>query len=92
MLHHSPVPPSETKDGLTERKSPGADFSSGGQPDRLLKVDELRLALGMSRAKIYRMMQDGTLPTVRIGGSVRVPGRALYKWIEDNTKPGRQAG
>jgi excisionase family DNA binding protein len=58
------------------------------EPDRLLKAAELQVALAMSRAKVYRMMQDGTLPTVRVGGSVRVPRRALVKWIEENTQPG----
>jgi hypothetical protein len=27
-------------------------------------------------------MRDGTLPTVRIGGSIRVPRRALLQWID----------
>jgi excisionase family DNA binding protein len=58
------------------------------EPDRLLKAAELQVALAMSRAKVYRMMQDGTLPTVRVGGSVRVPRRALVKWLEENTQPG----
>jgi hypothetical protein len=35
------------------------------------------------------MMEDGTLPAVRVGGSVRVPRRALIKCIEDNTHPER---
>jgi excisionase family DNA binding protein len=89
VLHSSSTAENEPQDSTTSRKPVGKDASS--EPDRLLKVDELRIALGMSRAKVYRMMQDGTLPTVRIGGSVRVPSRALYKWIEDNTKPGRKA-
>ena len=58
--------------------------------DRLLKASELQAALGMSRAKIYRLMQDGTLPTVRIGGSIRVPRRALAEWIKQRTKPARR--
>ena len=64
--------------------------SSPHEPDRLLNVKQLQAALCMSRAKVYRMMQDGTLPTVRVGGSVRVPRRALFQWIEDNTRPGRK--
>jgi excisionase family DNA binding protein len=64
--------------------------ASVNEPDQLLNAKQLQAALCMSRAKVYRMMQDGTLPTVRVGGSVRVPRRALFQWIEDNTKPGRR--
>lgn len=72
-------------------REPGeAPETAPNEPDRLLNVRQLQIALCMSRAKVYRMMQDGTLPTVRVGGSVRVPRRALFQWIEDNTKPGRQ--
>lgn len=59
--------------------------------DRLLRAADVQEQLGMSRAKVYRLMQHNVLPTVRIGGSVRVPPRkALFKWIEENTLPGRR--
>ena len=57
--------------------------------DRLLRAADVQAQLNMSRAKVYRLMQLNILPTVRIGGSVRVPRRALFKWIEENTSPGR---
>ena len=61
--------------------------------DRLLRAADVQTQLGMSRAKVYRLMQHNILPTVRIGGSVRVPRKALFKWIEENTLPGiRTAG
>jgi excisionase family DNA binding protein len=59
--------------------------------DRLLKASQVQAKLGLSRAKVYRLMHDGVLPTVRIGGSVRVPSRALEEWIGRNTRPGRTA-
>ena len=58
--------------------------------DRLLRAADVQAQLGMSRAKVYRLMQHNVLPTVRIGGSVRVPRKALFKWIEENTLPGRR--
>jgi excisionase family DNA binding protein len=58
--------------------------------DRLLRAADVQSQLGMSRAKVYRLMQDNVLPTVRIGGSVRVPRKALFKWIAENTLPGRR--
>lgn len=57
--------------------------------DRLLRASDVQAQLNMSRAKVYRLMQLNILPTVRIGGSVRVPRKALFKWIEENTSPGR---
>jgi excisionase family DNA binding protein len=58
--------------------------------DRLLRAADVQAQLGMSRAKVYRLMQHNILPTVRIGGSVRVPRKALFKWIEENTLPGQR--
>ncbi len=59
--------------------------------DRLLKATQVQAKLGLSRAKVYRLMHDGVLPTVRIGGSIRVPSHALEEWIGQNTRPGRNA-
>jgi excisionase family DNA binding protein len=58
--------------------------------DRLLRAADVQAQLSMSRAKVYRLMQNNILPTVRIGGSVRVPRKALFKWIEENTLPGQR--
>jgi excisionase family DNA binding protein len=64
-------------------------FATEGEADCLLRAADLQEQLGLSRAKIYRLMRDNVLPTVRIGGSIRVPRKALAKWIEDHTLPGR---
>jgi excisionase family DNA binding protein len=58
--------------------------------DRLLRAVDVQTQLGLSRAKVYRLMHLNILPVVRIGGSVRVPQKALFKWIEENTLPGRK--
>jgi excisionase family DNA binding protein len=59
--------------------------------ERLLRAADVQAQLGMSRAKVYRLMQHNILPTVRIGGSVRVQRKALFRWIEENTMPGRRS-
>jgi len=53
----------------------------------LLKGTEVAERLGISRALVFRWMQNGTLPTVRVKGSrvVRVPFEALLRWISDRT-------
>ena len=40
--------------------------------------------LAVSRATLYRMVQRGELPTVRIGSAVRVPVSALDRWLADH--------
>jgi excisionase family DNA binding protein len=54
----------------------------------LLRGPEIAEALGISRALAYRWMKNGTLPTVRVIRSVRVPREALLDWIRRNTNAG----
>lgn len=53
----------------------------------LLRGPEVAIELGISRALAYRWMQNGTLPTVRVSRSVRVPHDGLLHWIAQNTRP-----
>jgi excisionase family DNA binding protein len=52
----------------------------------MLRGTEVAQVLGISRARSYRWMQSGILPTVRRGRAVRVPRAALMAWIERNTQ------
>ena len=56
--------------------------------NRLLKADEVASILGYSRAKVYRLMQTRSIPTLTLGRNIRVPLRALMQWIEEQTTPG----
>ena len=49
----------------------------------LLKPTEAADMLGIGRTRIYEMLAEGELPSIRIGRSVRVPVAALNKWIEE---------
>ena len=49
----------------------------------LLRAEEVQLALGLGRSKVYEMMADGSLPVIRIGKSVRVPADALKAWVAE---------
>jgi excisionase family DNA binding protein len=42
-----------------------------------------RCGRGTSGATLYRMVQRGELPTVRIGSAVRVPVSAIERWLAD---------
>jgi excisionase family DNA binding protein len=48
----------------------------------LLRPAEAAEALGVSRSRVYELIQQGELPSVRIGGVVRVPVDQLREWIQ----------
>ena len=48
----------------------------------LLKPTEAADALGVSRSTIYELVAAGTVPSVRLGRSVRVPVASLWKFAE----------
>ena len=54
---------------------------------QLLTGDEVAKILRISRAYAYRLMQRGTIPTVRLGRSVRVSYESLSLFIRDNSLP-----
>lgn len=58
----------------------------------LLKPTEAAEALGIGRTMIYEMLQQGLLPTVRFGRSIRVPVRALEEWIKNHQNGGGVSG
>jgi excisionase family DNA binding protein len=50
--------------------------------DRLmLRPGEAAEAIGVSRSKAYELIARGDIPSVRVGGCVRVPVDALRAWI-----------
>jgi excisionase family DNA binding protein len=65
---------------------PSIDQTGTGH-DRLLRAVEVQRELGVSRATVYRMMNDGTLPAYRFGGRkgrramIRVSYQDLRMWI-----------
>lgn len=39
-------------------------------------------ALGLSRSRVYELMNDGSLPSIRIGGSRRIRHEALVAFLD----------
>ena len=56
----------------------------------LLRPAEAAEAIGIGRSKVYELLASGELPSVRIGGCVRVPVDALRAWINRQLADGRQ--
>lgn len=66
------------------RQSMTHDSTTGSVPltERyLLRVDEAAVMLGTSRSKLYALISAGEVPSVKLGGSRRVPVEALKAWI-----------
>ncbi len=63
-----------------------AEGSAGrGWPDverLLLKPEEAADLLGIGRSKLYELLAQGAVDSVRIGGSRRVPRAALEEFVE----------
>jgi len=51
----------------------------------LLKAEEAARLLQLSRSKVYAMLKDGDLPSIRIGRSVRISQEALRAWVTDRS-------
>jgi excisionase family DNA binding protein len=50
--------------------------------DGLVTVAEAGQFLGLSRAMVYRLMEEGKLPFAKIGAARRVPRRSLVALAE----------
>lgn len=47
----------------------------------LLRVEQVAARLNLSRAKVYRLIADGSIPSVLIGGSRRVTQGQLLTFV-----------
>jgi excisionase family DNA binding protein len=52
--------------------------------NKLLKAKEVADTLQVSRSQVYKMMQLGEIPTVRVGSAVRVRGFDLEEFIKNS--------
>ena len=53
-------------------------------PTQLLSLYDVAARLNVSRATVYRMVQDGRLPTLQLGGPrapFRVDEREFEQWL-----------
>lgn len=53
----------------------------------LLTAPEAARALGISRSKLYQLLRDGEIRSVRIGRSRRVPWDALGAYVNSLAEP-----
>lgn len=48
----------------------------------MLRPAEAAEAIGVSRSKAYELIASGQIPSIKVGGCVRVPVEALRAWID----------
>ena len=65
----------------------------GDRTDRLRSVPEVANALRIGRATVYRLIERGDLPAMRIGGSLRVSESDLSTYVDScyTTKLGNRS-
>lgn len=60
------------------------------QDDRIvLTVEEAAQQLGIGRSLAWRLVQEGKLPSVRLGRCVRVPKQELEQWLLEQARGDR---
>jgi excisionase family DNA binding protein len=57
------------------------------QQHEYLKVPEVAEVLRIARSKVYQLVGEGEIPSVRIGHSVRINSKELESWLEGQRQP-----
>ena len=55
---------------------------------QLLTSREVQAELHLGKTTVYEMLRSGALPSVRIGGAIRVPAADLDRWVQEHTEGG----
>ena len=72
-------------------ESPGTtskDAAGGVKPEErdILTVDQASDYLAVARSTLYKLIQRGLVPHMKIGGAVRFSRRMLLEWVETESK------
>jgi len=51
----------------------------------LLRVPAAAKLLDVSRSKLYDLIHQGVVPSIRLGNCLRIPVERLRTWIQDNS-------
>ena len=83
---HELDPGSELTDPVAD-SSPGEVSDPGRRPPRYLTVAEVAGLLRVSTMTVYRQIQAGELPAVRVGKSYRLKAVDVDDWIAECVVP-----
>ena len=51
-----------------------------------LTAEDIAARLGVSRSRVYQLVDDRTIPCVRFGRSIRVPRLAWDAWLAEQSE------
>lgn len=54
----------------------------------IFTVTQVAQLLGLSRSNAYARVQDGSIPSVRVGGRILIPKRALERLLDSASYDG----
>jgi excisionase family DNA binding protein len=57
----------------------------------LLSVTEAAAVLGISRRTAYTLVQARQVPSIRLGGRIKVPAAALDEWLAERHREALEA-
>ena len=57
----------------------------------LFRPAEAAQAIGVSRSRVYELINSGEIPSLKVGGVRRVPVDKLREWIERHSGDGAAA-
>ena len=60
--------------------------------DGLLRIEEAEAFSGLGRSTLYKYMDDGLLPYVKLGRSRRIPKQALIELMAQHMRGGDRNG
>ena len=49
---------------------------------RFFTIRETASLLKLSRAKVYELVREGTIPSLRLGKQIRIEEETLRRWID----------
>jgi excisionase family DNA binding protein len=61
-----------------------------GQSTRLLSVQEVCEVLGMAKSWVYQQIHDGELPSIKLGGSIKVERTDLEEYLSERRRRAAQ--
>ena len=52
----------------------------------LLRPSDLAPRLGVTTGRIYQLIAEGLIPSVRIGRAIRIPRDAWEQWLKEQSR------
>ena len=71
---------------LEEAMLQGFASQSRNGSNRLLSVQEVAEQLGMGKSWVYNQIRSGELPSVQLGGTVKIKREDLERYIQSNRR------